>query len=94
MSRLGKTAESLLSDVFIKLVISAAIGQRHLHESIFHLLKEIDADISKITMQRYELYFWHCPALSSYVHLCPFMSSYCAEKACIYQKKSVTLQRK
>ena len=94
MSRLGKTAESLLSDVFIKLVISAAIGQRHLYESIFRLFKEIDADISKITMQRYELYFWHCPALSSYVHLCPFMSSYCAEKACIYQKKSVTLQRK
>ena len=60
MSRLGKTAESLLSDVFIKLVISAAIGQRHLHESIFHLLKEIDADISKITMQRYEVYFWRC----------------------------------
>ena len=50
MSRLGKTAESLLSDVFIKLVISAAIGQRHLYESIFRLLEEIDADISKITM--------------------------------------------
>ena len=37
MSRLGKTAESLLSDVFIKLVISAAIEQHHLHESIFRL---------------------------------------------------------
>jgi hypothetical protein len=94
MSRLGKTAESLLSDVFIKLVISAAIGQRHLHESIFRLFKEIDADISKIAMQRYELYFWHCPAMSSCVHLCPAMSIYYAEKACIYQKKSVTLQRK
>ena len=73
MSRLGKTAESLLSDVFIKLVISAAIGQRHLYESIFRLFKEIDADISKITVQRYELYFWHCPSMSIYVQLCPFI---------------------
>ena len=70
MSRLGKTAESLLSDVFIKLVISAAIGQRHLYESIFRLFKEIDADISKITMQRYELYFWHCQSVSPYVRRC------------------------
>ena len=74
MSRLGKTAESLLSDVFIKLVISAAIGQRHLYESIFRLFKEIDAVISKIAMQRYEVYFWHCPSMSICVHLCPFMS--------------------
>ena len=74
MSRLGKTAESLLSDVFIKLVISAAIGQRHLHESIFRLLKEIDADISKITMQRYELYFWRCRVLSVFVSFCRFFS--------------------
>ena len=76
MSRLGKTAESLLSDVFIKLVISAAIGQRHLYESIFRLLEEIDADISKITMQRYELYFWHCHHLSPFVTFCHLLSPF------------------
>ena len=74
MSRLRKTAESLLSDVFIKLVISAAIGQRHLYESIFRLHKEIDADISKIAVQRYELYFWHCQSVSLCVTLCHFVS--------------------
>jgi len=86
MSRLGKTAESLLSDVFIKLVISAAIGQRHLHESIFRLFKEIDTVISKITMQRYELYFWHCPNLSDYVRICPNLSVFILQKTCIIQK--------
>ena len=39
MSRLEKTDESSLSGGFVKLVISAAIKQHHLHESIFHLLK-------------------------------------------------------
>ena len=94
MIRLEVTDESSLSDGSARLSIRTVIGQFPLLKSIFRLLKEIDADISKIAMQRYELYFWHCPAMSICVHLCPAMSSYCAEKACIYQKKSVTLQRK
>ena len=84
--------ESSLSAVKLSIDVRASLEALHSSMLIFRLFKEIDAVISKIAMQRYELYFWHCPALSSYVHLCPFMSSYCAEKACIYQKKSVTLQ--
>ena len=34
------------------------------------------------TLQSYEKKNWHCPALSSYVHLCPFMSSYGIATSC------------
>ena len=63
--------------------------RQHLHLSklFFHIFsryfKDHDAKIRTLFL-----------ALSIYVHLCPAMSIYCAEKACIYQKKSVTLQRK
>ena len=48
--------------------------RQHLHLSKLFFL--IYAVISKITMQRYELYFWHCPHLSAYVRICPEMSAF------------------
>ncbi len=72
MDGMEATSESSLSDGGYSLPISAAIKQHHLHESIFHLLRRNHAVISKITMQRYELYFWHCPNLSEFVRICQF----------------------
>jgi hypothetical protein len=51
---------------------------------IFRLLKEIDADISKIAMQRYEVYFWHCHHLSLFVTFCHLLF----EKTLVYLKKN------
>jgi hypothetical protein len=76
MSRLGKTAESLLSDVFIKLVISAAIGQRHLHESIFRLLRKNLPIFQRSRCKDTKFIFGTdriCPNLTEFVRICQFL---------------------
>ena len=65
--------------------------RQHLHLSKLFFL--IIADISKITMQRYELYFWHCRVLSVFVGFCQFLSVFSSTNICIIHKKSLTLQR-
>ena len=68
--------ESSLTIVELTIYVRASSEALHSSMPIFRLQEKSQEDylrrISKITMQRYEEYFWHCPDLSIFVHFCPF----------------------
>ena len=68
----------LLSPFSKLLFHDAKLRKRNLALSAFvRICPEMSAFVRiSFSLQSYEKKNWHCPALSSYVHLCPFMSNY------------------